>query len=252
MNGSVAEVAAVVGEEDDDGIVGDLFFIEELEDASDVGIEVVNDGGVALHTEGFVFAGDFGEFFPAPDVGHGRSILIAVVDEAELAESGDALFAKDGPTFVKGAVVFFDELAGNVERSMWCVEGEVGEEGLVGFERFLDAFDGVGGERIGGEPVNWNGFGPALSHDVAGAGKIIDGSAEEAVKLVEVVVQGVAGLMPFSGDGGLVASGSEGFGKRKGAAVVLGLGMLVSGEEGGAGDDAHRVDPKIGEARTLG
>lgn len=103
----------------------------------------------------------------------------------------------------------------------------------------------MGGEGISCEPTSWNCFGFALAHDVSGAGEVVDRSAKKAVKLVEVVVHGVAGLMPFSGDGGLVASGGEGFGNREGAAVVLGLGMFVTGEEGGAGDDTHRVDAEV-------
>lgn len=134
VNRAVAVIATVVGKEDDEGVVSDLFVIEELENASDIGIEVGNDGGIALHTERFVFASGFGKFLPASDLGHGRGVAIAVVDEAQFAKSGNAFFAEDGPTFVEGSVVFFDEITGNVERGVGCVEGEVGEEGLVGFE----------------------------------------------------------------------------------------------------------------------
>lgn len=251
VNGSVSKVAAVVGEKDHEGVAGDFFVVEELQDASDVGIEVVDDRGVTLHAEGFVFSGGFREFVPAPDIGHGRGVAIAFIDEADFAEPGDSFFSKNRPAVVEGSVVFFYEVARDIEWSVRSIEGEKGEEGFPGGEGFLDAFDGVGGEGIGGEPIVWNGFGFTLAHNVSGAGEVINGSAEESVEFLEAVIHGVVGLVPFSGERGEVTGFAEGFGKGVGAAVIGGLGMLVSGEEGGAGDDAHGVDPEIGKAGAL-
>lgn len=64
VNGAVAEVATVVGKEYDEGVIGDLFVVEELQDAPDIGVEVVDDGSIGLHAKGFVLAGGFGKFFP--------------------------------------------------------------------------------------------------------------------------------------------------------------------------------------------
>ena len=47
VNGAVAEVATVVGKEYDEGVIGDLFVVEELQDSPD-GVVMWGDYGSIL------------------------------------------------------------------------------------------------------------------------------------------------------------------------------------------------------------
>jgi len=230
VNGAVAEVATVVGKEYDEGVIGDLFVVEELQDAPDVGVKVVDDGSIGLHAQGFVLAGGFGKFFPTANIGHWRGVAVTIINEAELAEFSDALFSEDAPSLIELAVVFFDKVLRDIERSVGRVEGKVGEERFPGFEEFFHAGDGMGGEGVGGKPIVGDCFGFALAHDATGAGEVIDGSAQEAVEFLKAMIHGVGGLVPFPGDGSLITGVSEGFGKRERSGIVGGLGVLVTSE----------------------
>lgn len=178
--GSVfAEVPAVVGGEDDDGVVGEAFFFEGVEEAAHLGVDVRDAGKVGV-AEGddevvvedalvgdVVIAAEFeagpldGVFdgFDAP--GWGRvpaggvaagfgGVVGGVVVSDDVGVSGRRAMSgigEEGLIFWVEVEVFFGGDEGEVGASV--SDGE--EEGLV-FE-FFEGGDGVGGHAAGEEGV---------------------------------------------------------------------------------------------------
>lgn len=219
-------VGAVVGEVDDDGIFFDIEFLDTVEEAADVGVDVFDHGEGGAGVVG-VFVGGVG------------------------GEGGEFFVGEAGPVFV-----------GGLHGGVWSGEGEVGEEGCLVGGLLFDEVESGGGEGIG-EVAGALDEGAVVVEQGVEVGAPVSGG--EAVVFVEAagvwVVWGLGAVVPFAEGGGGVAGGAEDLGDgffvgveafAAGSGVVDAAAWVVAaGEEFGAGGGADGLDVEVFELGPL-
>lgn len=262
--------AAIISEEEDEGIIEAAGLLEGAEDAADALVHGIDHGGIDGHAEVPFLAFLLGDGVPGGDFGVARGEGPAFVDEAGGGETFVAFGAKLVPSFHVLAAILLDVPGEGMEGPMGGGVGEVEGEGFLA-GGFADHAGGVVREGVGhvealfgrGEGLIIEGhFAPRVEAEEVG------GAGDEAEVLVEATVNGPVGAvfadMPLAGHHDGVAGGFEGLGH--GLAVVVevaliggdaavvnhvadaGLMGIEAGEESGAGGAAAGGVIELGEA----
>ena len=274
--------AAVVLEEEDEGVIELIVVCERLDDAANALVHVVDHGGVNFHAGGFPFL----EFDLVP-IADGAGNGPVGIDEAELFHLLEAGFVNGRVAVVVLPFILRDVLGESVHGPVGGGVGDVVEEGFFGvlFEMGFEVFDGVVGDGVGVIPGSFGlVFGVVFGRDlgvVAGEGVGVEegaGAVDGAEEFIEAALEGPVvlfvvghhfrGDVPFSGHVGAVSGWLEGLGDGEAflveVALVLGdsvvaghvanagLVRVESGEEGGAGGAAAAGIVELGEAHAVG
>ncbi len=280
--------AAVVGGEDDDGVVEFAERVEGGGEPAEVLVDVVDQGRVHLHVAGVELLLLLGEGVPGGHVESGLGVaggeFGAGREESGGELGGEAPLAQDVPALVVAAPVAGDVLGLGLEGAVHGVVCEVEEEGLVGV---------VGAQRLH--------HGDRLVGDVVGVvvvvGELVDveravvpdelvrveeaGEAlQDAVVLVEALLErpvapvvggvgggvadqvpladgvgGVAGVVEEFGEGGDVVGDLHAVAGEAGVGVgdhgVADAVRVEAGEQGGAGRRAERHGVVVGEPHAV-
>ncbi len=274
---------AVVGGEEDEGVVELLEGFEAVDDAGDFGVHAGDHGGVDLHFLRLEALFDGVELGPGDGAGDfaGANLFLefgfvevpggddfgsegrkGAVDEAHFGLSLPAALADDVPAFVVAAFLGGDVGAGRVEREVGGGEAEIEEEG-VGFVVggvLVEEGDGVvgdvrgeievrvgfdGGEEFVVETVAFGGEEAVVVFDVIGAVELGVGDGELAGDVpLTGVVSAIVRLAEILG--GVAGPGGEGVGGFV-AADLLGV---IAGHEAGAGGPAAGGGVHLGEAEA--
>jgi hypothetical protein len=123
--------AAVIGEEEDEGIIEAAGLLEGVEDAADALVHGIDHGGVDGHAEVPFLAFLLGDGVPGGDFGVAGGEGPAFVDEAGGGETFVAFGAELVPSFHVLAAVLLDVLGQGMEGPMGGGVGEVEGEGFV-------------------------------------------------------------------------------------------------------------------------
>ena len=218
--GPAVGVGAVVGEVDDDGVVGEVVLFEACEDAADIAVLVFQHGVGA--------AGLFGDFLGGLGGGLGDGFVF---------EAGPVRFG-GGPGGVGGG------------------EGDVAEEGLV--FAAVDEVEGAVGADVNDVAFGADHFAVVFEGGVEVFAPMAGGVAEVFVEATGHGVVGPLGaVVPFAEGAGGVTGGFEGVGEgffieieaflAGGDAFDAAARVVAAGEEFGAGGGADGADEEAVE-----
>ena len=136
---------AVVRQQQDDGVVEHAEALEVLEEAADLGVGVLEEGGEGLLEPGRQPALVLGQRVPRLDAGVAGGELGVGRQEPHLDLAGEPPLAGDVPSFVEPAAPLVEVLGRGLVGGVHGPEGQVGEEGAVRSDRdrVVDEPDGV-------------------------------------------------------------------------------------------------------------
>ncbi len=256
-------VGAVVGEEKDDGVVGEFEVVEALQNAADVPVLVLDHGEGAAGVGGVLLVGGGGvlrerlvfEFLPV-GVGHGpRGVRGGERDEGE--ERAVLVFVDEGEGAV-GADV--DDVAGGADHAAVVVEGRV--------EVFAPVAGGVAEvfvEAAGPGVVGPLGAVVPFAEGAGGVAGGLEGVGDGFLREVEAFLSGgyaadAAARVPAAGEEFGAGGRADGLDVEAierdaaaGDAVDVGRGDLAVAREavvapaGVVGEEDHDVGPRRGE-----
>ena len=264
---------AVVRQQDDHGVVELAEPLEVVDEAADLGVGVLQEGGEGLLEAGGQSLLVLGQAVPRLDPGIARGELGVGGQQAEFDLAGEPPFAGHVPPFVEPAPPLVEVVGRCLMGSVHGPEGQVGEERAVGSDgdRVVDEADGVV-DQILAQVVALVGGGGRLDvmvvMDQVG-GELVGLPLEEAVEAVEAALErplvegaGRRGVVhgaqvPLAHREGGVALVAQDLGHGRGvvgdvpphvriAAVEVGDGphshgvVVASGEQGGPGGRAQR------------
>ena len=139
-------IAAVVAEEEDEGVVELIGFFEGCNESTDAFVHSFDHRGVGGHAEVFEILLFWSQTVPVGKVFGVRWQGKILWKEAEFFLSGEAGFANGLPSGEVLSAMTEDVFFGSLKWIMRCLKTEIEEEGLVGF--LAHEIDGPAGEGV--------------------------------------------------------------------------------------------------------
>ena len=146
-------VGAVVGQEEDEGVVELAGLLQVVEHAADVLVHVVDHRRVYRHALGFRSLLGSAQAVPLRPRRMAFEHRRVGSDQAELLHALETFAAQRVVAVLVARLVLGDVGVVRVQRPVRRGEGEVGEEGLARILAGLDVIDQPGGEEVGREEV---------------------------------------------------------------------------------------------------
>ena len=184
---------AVVGEQDDDGVVEQLHPLEAVHEPPDLVVGVLEERGERLLEAGGQATLRLGQLVPRLDAGVAGREVGAGRDHAELLLAGEPAAPRLVPAVVVAAPVPGEVLGRRLVRSVGRSQGEVGEERPIGSDRHrvVDELEGPV-DQVLGEVVallrRARRVDPVVVVGEVG-GELVGLAVEEAVEAVEAPLE---------------------------------------------------------------